>query len=77
MPKPRAPPWRRDSTQPASDKSGAVHYLLSQHYQCRVTMPLLHQQLQDLGILISAGQISALVDKAANAVTSRNAEGVR
>jgi hypothetical protein len=42
-----------------------------------VTMPLLHQQLQDLGILISAGQISALVDKAANAVTSRNAEGVR
>ena len=25
MLKPRAPPWRRDSTQPASGKSGAVH----------------------------------------------------
>jgi hypothetical protein len=40
-----------------------VRYLLSQHYQCRVTMPLLHQQLQDLGILISAGQISNLLTK--------------
>src|SRR3954451_5590622 len=28
-----------------------VRFLLSQHYQCRVTMPLLHQQLQDVGIL--------------------------
>ena len=40
-----------------------VRFLLSQHYQCRVTMPLLHQQLQDLGILISAGQISNLLTK--------------
>src|SRR3954454_10297285 len=40
-----------------------VRYLLSQHYQCRVTMPLLGQQLQDLGILISAGQISNLLTK--------------
>src|SRR4051794_29037243 len=40
-----------------------VRYLLSQHYQCRVTMPLLRQQLQDLGILISAGQISNLLTK--------------
>ena len=40
-----------------------VRYLLSQHYQCRVTMPLLHQQLQDFGILISAGQISNLLTK--------------
>src|SRR3954447_6605340 len=40
-----------------------VRYLLSQHYQCRVTMPLLHQQLQDVGILISAGQISNLLTK--------------
>jgi hypothetical protein len=38
-----------------------VRFLLSQHYQCRVTMPLLHQQLQDVGILISAGQISNLL----------------
>ena len=40
-----------------------MRYLLSQHYQCRVTMPLLHQQLQDVGILISAGQISNLLTK--------------
>src|SRR3982751_2096642 len=40
-----------------------VRYLLSQHYQCRVTMPLLRQQLDDLGILISAGQISNLLTK--------------
>src|SRR3954462_12268164 len=40
-----------------------VRHLLSQHYQCRVTMPLLRQQLQDVGILISAGQISNLLTK--------------
>src|SRR3954464_7674525 len=40
-----------------------VRYLLSQHYQCRVTMPLLQHQLNDLGILISAGQISNLLTK--------------
>lgn len=38
-------------------------FLLSQHYQCRVTMPLLRQQLQDFGLLISAGQISNLLTK--------------
>ena len=37
--------------------------LLSLHYQCRVTMPLLHRQLQDFGLLISAGQISNLLTK--------------
>ena len=40
-----------------------VRYLLSQHYQCRVTMPLLRQQLGDFGMLISAGQISNLLTK--------------
>jgi hypothetical protein len=40
-----------------------VRYLLSQHYQCRVTMPLLSQQLQDFGMLISGGQISNLLTK--------------
>src|SRR3954453_4157145 len=40
-----------------------VRFLLSQHYQCRVTMPLLHEQLRDVGILISAGQISNLLTK--------------
>lgn len=40
-----------------------VRFLLSQHFQCRVTMPLLHQQVQDFGVLISAGQISNLLTK--------------
>ena len=40
-----------------------MRFLLSQHYQCRVTMPLLRQQLQDVGILISTGQISNLLTK--------------
>ena len=38
-------------------------FLLSLHYQCRVTMPLLHRQLQDFGLLISAGQISNMLTK--------------
>src|SRR3954465_3197993 len=50
-----------------------VRSLLSQHYQCRVTMPLLHQQLQDLGILISAGQISNLLTKGHEAFHSEKA----
>src|SRR4051812_39943229 len=50
-----------------------VRYLLSQHYQCRVTMPLLHQQLQDLGILISAGQISNLLTKGHDAFHTEKA----
>jgi hypothetical protein len=40
-----------------------VRYLLSQHYQCRVTMPLLRQQLRDVGLLISAGQISNMLTR--------------
>jgi hypothetical protein len=40
-----------------------VRYLLSQHYQCRVTMPLLRQQLEDFGLSISTGQISNLLTK--------------
>jgi hypothetical protein len=43
--------------------ANVVRYLLSQHYQCRVTMPLLEQQLGDFGMLISAGQISNLLTK--------------
>lgn len=38
-------------------------FLLSQHYQCRVTMPLLIQQLRDIGLEISAGQVSNLLTK--------------
>ena len=50
-----------------------VRYLLSQHYQCRVTMPLLRQQLQDFGILISAGQISNLLTKGHDAFHTEKA----
>ena len=38
-------------------------FLLSLHYRCRVTMPLLHRQLQDFGLLISEGQVSNLLTK--------------
>jgi hypothetical protein len=48
-------------------------YLLSQHYQCRVTMPLLQHQLNDLGILISAGQISNLLTKGHDAFHAEKA----
>src|SRR3954453_16084466 len=50
-----------------------VRYLLSQHSQCRVTMPLLGQQLQDFGILISAGQISNLLTKGHDAFHAEKA----
>jgi hypothetical protein len=50
-----------------------VRYLLTQHYQCRVTMPLLQHQLNDLGILISAGQISNLLTKGHDAFHAEKA----
>jgi hypothetical protein len=50
-----------------------VRHLLSQHYQCRVTMPLLQHQLDDFGILISAGQISNLLTKGHDAFHAEKA----
>jgi hypothetical protein len=43
-----------------------VSYILYQHHHCLVTQPLLHEQLREWGIDISAGQIDALLqnDKA-------------
>lgn len=38
-----------------------VSYVLYQHYQCRVPQPLIHEQLQDLGIAMSAGQINRIL----------------
>ena len=38
-----------------------VSYVLYQHYQCRVPQPLIHEQLSDLGIAISAGQINRIL----------------
>src|ERR671931_298340 len=36
-------------------------YILDQHHQCNVTQPLLLEQLRELGIDISAGQLSRLL----------------
>jgi Transposase IS66 family len=36
-------------------------YLLYQHHHCQVTQPLLHEQLREWGIQISAGSIDALL----------------
>lgn len=56
---------------PASLRGGhfgpaLVSYMLFQHHHCLVTQPLLHEQLREWGIDISAGQIDALLqnDKA-------------
>ncbi len=36
-------------------------YLLYQHYHCRVTQPLLRQQIHELGIDISSGQLNRIL----------------
>ena len=38
-----------------------VGYILYQHYQCRVTQPLLHEQLSEWGVEISKGQLHSLL----------------
>jgi Transposase IS66 family len=38
-----------------------VSYVLYQHYQCRVPQPLIYEQLRDLGIEISVGQINRIL----------------
>jgi hypothetical protein len=40
---------------------GLIRYLLYQHHHCNVTQPLLLEQLLDLGIDISAGQINRIL----------------
>jgi Transposase IS66 family len=53
---------------PEAFKSGhfgpkLVSYILYQHYQCRVPQPLIYEQLRDLGIEISVGQINEILTK--------------
>ena len=36
-------------------------YILYQHYQCRVRQPLIYEQLQELGIDISVGQVNRIL----------------
>lgn len=38
-----------------------VSYILQQHYQCRVPQPLIHEQLREFGIAISAGQVNRIL----------------
>lgn len=38
-----------------------VSHILYQHHQCQVTQPLLHEQLTEWGVQISAGQINAIL----------------
>lgn len=38
-----------------------VAYVLYQHHHCHVTQPLLHEQLREWGVDISAGQINAIL----------------
>jgi hypothetical protein len=38
-------------------------YILYQHYQCRVPQPLLHEQLEEWGIEISAGQLNNILSE--------------
>ena len=40
---------------------GLIGYMLHQYHQCNVTLPLLLEQLRELGIDISAGQISRIL----------------
>lgn len=43
--------------------STLVSYILSQYYDCHVTQPLLLEQLREIGVDISAGQISRLLSE--------------
>ena len=47
---------------------GLISYLLYQHYHNRVTHGLIHQEMTDLGILISAGELSDLLTKGHDAL---------
>ena len=38
-------------------------FVLYQHHHCQVTQPLLHEQLKEIGVDISTGQIDALLTK--------------
>jgi uncharacterized coiled-coil protein SlyX len=42
---------------------GLVCYVMYQHYQCRVPQPLIHEQLREWGIDISAGQVNRLLNE--------------
>ena len=49
-------------------------YVLDQHHQCNVTQPLLLEQLRELGIDISAGQLSRLLTEGHDGFHQEKAE---
>ncbi len=51
-----------------------IAYLLHQHHHCNVTQPLLLEQLHELGIDISAGQLSRLLTEGHEAFHQEKAE---
>jgi hypothetical protein len=51
-----------------------IAYALDQHHQCNVTQPLLLEQLRELGIDISAGQLSYLLTEDHDAFHQEKAE---
>ena len=51
-----------DSVPPGSHfGADLIAYMLYQHRDCNVTQPLLHEQLKDLGINISTGQVDRVL----------------
>jgi len=53
---------------------GLIAYLLHQHHHCGVTQPLLLEQLRELGIDISAGQVHRLLTESVEAFHAEKAE---
>lgn len=51
-----------------------VAYILYQYYQCRVTQPLIYEQLRELSIEISTGQISRILTEGAAQFTQEQSE---
>jgi hypothetical protein len=54
-----------------------VSYILAQHYQCRVPQSLIHEQLQDLGIEISVGQVNRILTEKITPFVSEQKEVLR
>jgi hypothetical protein len=52
-------------------------FILYQHHHCQVTQPLIHEQLKEIGIDISTGQIDALLTKKAGAFIEEKNEVLR
>ena len=52
-------------------------FILYQHHHCQVTQPLIHEQLQEVGVDISRGQIDALLSKQSEVFLQEKEEVLR